>query len=570
MRTLLRARTFVALVTIGLVVALGGGTAYAYWSASGSGSGSATTATLNPPTGVTVPAISGNTVHVTWTASATTGAPTPSGYYVTRSGAPACGTSLAATISATSCDDTAAAGTYTYTVTAVYHSWTAASAASGAVIMRTATKLEFTGQPSNTSAGSAISPAVAVTVEDAAGNAVPVGGRSVTVAIGTNPGGTLSGTTTANTDASGVVTFSNLSVNSVGTGYTLAITSSGLAGATSIAFNVTAAAEAKFVITSAPVSGAASSTATLGPITIQRQDTFGNPVTTGSTAVTLGSNSTGTTVFAATSGGSSTTSVTIPAAASSVNVFYGDTKAGTPTITASGSLTQAIQVETVVAAATAKFAIITPPVSGTASTTATLGPITIQRQDAFENPVTTGSTTINLGSSSAGGKFAATSGGTAIAATSIPANASTATVFYGDTIAGTPTITASFGTLGGATQVENITAGPAAKLCFVLSGSTACLATYPAPGTTFTGQVELVDANGNAVNAGTAITVGISVTNGANDLQSLSTTSVTIAGGTSVSGVVTATLKSGNRSVTLTGHATTTPALSDATIIVSH
>jgi hypothetical protein len=423
---------------------------------------------------------------------------------------------------------------YTYTVTAVYHTWTAASAASGAIIVRTATKLEFTGQPSNTSAGSAISPAVAVTVEDAAGNAVPVTGRSITVAIGTNPaGGTLSGTKVVNTDASGVATFSNLSMNNAGIGYTLATTSSGLTGATSNAFNITAAAAATFVITSSPVSGAASSTATLGPITIQQQDDFGNPVTaTSALNVTMASSSTGTKFFAVASGAASASAVTILAGASSVNVFYSDTKAGTPTITASGSLTQATQVETVDAAAAAKFAIITAPVSGAASTTPTLGPITIQRQDTFGNPVTTGSTPVTLGSSSGGAKFAATSGGTAISSIGIPANASTANVFYADTKAGTPTITAS-GTLVSATQPESITAGPASKLCFVTTTDTACLGSIPNVGNggAFTGRLELADSFGNPVVAGTTISITLS---SSGDLQTPSPTSITIAAGTSV------------------------------------
>ena len=47
----------------------------------------------------------------------------------------------------------------------------------------------------------------------------------VTIAIGANPGGgTLSGTTTA-TVSGGVATFSNLSINQPGTGYTLVATS---------------------------------------------------------------------------------------------------------------------------------------------------------------------------------------------------------------------------------------------------------------------------------------------------------------------------------------------------------
>jgi 23S rRNA pseudouridine955/2504/2580 synthase len=65
------------------------------------------------------------------------------------------------------------------------------------------------------------------------------------VAIGTNPAaGTLSGTKTVSS-VSGVATFSTLSIDKAGTGYTLSATSGTLTGATSNAFNVTPGAAAK-------------------------------------------------------------------------------------------------------------------------------------------------------------------------------------------------------------------------------------------------------------------------------------------------------------------------------------
>src|SRR6266550_2163971 len=52
-------------------------------------------------------------------------------------------------------------------------------------------------------------------------------------------GGTLSGTTSVNA-VNGVATFSTLSINNAGNGYTLTASASGLTGATSTAFNITA------------------------------------------------------------------------------------------------------------------------------------------------------------------------------------------------------------------------------------------------------------------------------------------------------------------------------------------
>jgi hypothetical protein len=87
-------------------------------------------------------------------------------------------------------------------------------------------------QPSSATAGVALSPAVQVTVQDAQGNTVPSATNSITVAIGTNPGGgTLTGTTPVSA-SSGVATFSDLSINKTGTGYTLTAAATGLTGAT--------------------------------------------------------------------------------------------------------------------------------------------------------------------------------------------------------------------------------------------------------------------------------------------------------------------------------------------------
>jgi hypothetical protein len=103
-----------------------------------------------------------------------------------------------------------------------------------------ATHLVFTVQPSNTTAGNTISPAVQVAAQDDAGNTATRFRGTISIALGTNPsGGTLSGTTTATT-VNGVATFSDLRVVQAGNGYTLVATADGLTTATSASFNVTA------------------------------------------------------------------------------------------------------------------------------------------------------------------------------------------------------------------------------------------------------------------------------------------------------------------------------------------
>ena len=102
-----------------------------------------------------------------------------------------------------------------------------------------------TGQPANARVGQAISSQpftptgapVAVEVVDGAGTRVAVNGVSVTMSIGTNAGGgALAGTTTAVT-TSGLATFSTLSINRAGAGYTL-LAASASGSATSTAFSI--------------------------------------------------------------------------------------------------------------------------------------------------------------------------------------------------------------------------------------------------------------------------------------------------------------------------------------------
>lgn len=102
-----------------------------------------------------------------------------------------------------------------------------------------ASQLAFSTQPSNAGGGIAISPPVTVQLSDAYGNIATSSTATVTLAIGTNPGGgTLSGTLSVAAD-NGVATFNDLSIDKAGTGYTLAASSPGLTGATSASFDIT-------------------------------------------------------------------------------------------------------------------------------------------------------------------------------------------------------------------------------------------------------------------------------------------------------------------------------------------
>ena len=101
--------------------------------------------------------------------------------------------------------------------------------------------LAFTVQPSTTLPLLTIQPAVQVTALDAGGNRVTSFNGPVTIAIGHNGGtilpGTLSGTKTV-TAVNGVATFSNLSIDQLGNGYTLVVSAANVFGAESAPFNI--------------------------------------------------------------------------------------------------------------------------------------------------------------------------------------------------------------------------------------------------------------------------------------------------------------------------------------------
>ncbi len=115
--------------------------------------------------------------------------------------------------------------------------WTATAL----VLRPAATQLAFTVQPSTTLPLMTIHPAVQVTALDAAGTPATSYNGAVTIAIGNNGGllmpGTLSGTKTV-TAVNGVATFSDLSIDQLGNGYTLKVAASGFTGAESKPFNI--------------------------------------------------------------------------------------------------------------------------------------------------------------------------------------------------------------------------------------------------------------------------------------------------------------------------------------------
>jgi pectate lyase len=149
-------------------------------------------------------------------------------------------------------------------------------------------KLAFTTQPGNAAPGATLSPVV-VQVQSAAGGSVASNNVPVTLSLSAGSG-TLSGTLTQNTDSSGKATFSDLSINTAGTGKQLTATPGGIGAgmttAVSSSFSiVTPSIGAKLVFTTQPTDTQIN--ATMASVAVQIQDTNSVSVSSNNVPITL-------------------------------------------------------------------------------------------------------------------------------------------------------------------------------------------------------------------------------------------------------------------------------------------
>src|SRR5205814_530344 len=114
----------------------------------------------------------------------------------------------------------------------------------------TATALVFSVEPTNTVAGAALTPAGEDTAQEGNGNTATGLTGSITVAIGTNPSIESFPARRSSDVVAGVATFSGLSIDKAGTGYTL--TATGAGSTTSAAFNITAGTATQLVFSVQP------------------------------------------------------------------------------------------------------------------------------------------------------------------------------------------------------------------------------------------------------------------------------------------------------------------------------
>jgi len=163
------------------------------------------------------------------------------------------------------------------------------------VVSTPAAKLAFTVQPAASYASGATF-TVKVSVETAAGAVVTTDTSAVTLALsGGTAGATLSGTKTVNAVA-GVATFSNLSVDKLGTAYHLGATDGALTAASSSNFNITAGAASSLTFSLQPGANSNNTAKQPLPLTVHAQDAGANPVAGQSITLSIGANPGGSTL----------------------------------------------------------------------------------------------------------------------------------------------------------------------------------------------------------------------------------------------------------------------------------
>jgi hypothetical protein len=266
----------------------------------------------------------GGSTELVATAYDAQGQPLPDRIPVWTSSAPA----IAAVTSTGLVLGMAEGGPVTITATAEGKSGTALIT----VAPRPATRLGFVQQPGNTTAGQPLTPAVQVAIQNDLGGTVANATQTVTIALGSNPGSaTLSGTTSVQA-INGIATFSNLSLDKAGAGYTLTAAAGNLTVATSTSFNNGAGPASQLTLTTAPPASATSGQPLAPQPAVQLRDAFGNAVGQAGVVVTAGIAS-----GSATLGGSTTATTSAAGLASFANLsLTGTASAVTLAFSASG------------------------------------------------------------------------------------------------------------------------------------------------------------------------------------------------------------------------------------------
>ena len=365
-----------------------------------------------------------------------------------------------------------------------------------------------------------------VQLHDVYGNDRAQAGVPVTVSI-TSGGGTLNGTLTENTDATGSAVFTNLEIIGTVGPRTLTFTSPGLTSVGSGAINVVVGTPATIVATTSTILGGTVGQPVSNRPTVQVTDASGNPVV----GVTV--------TFTVTSGGGSVTGASGPTGLggiAQVASWILGTVAGTNTLDASvGSLAPVAFEAAAQAGPPAKLAISTAP-SATAQSGSVLGQQpAIQLQDEFGNAVSQAGVAVTVSRS----PTSAGLGGTASINTDAGGVATFTDLSLTGTVGSYALGFASTGLTSVTSSAITLTAGPAANILALspltqTSGVGANVASPP--------SIQVTDVSGNPV-PGAAVTFTVTAGGGnvspSTPITTDATGTATLAGwtlGTSVGG----------------------------------
>ncbi|HUG27873.1 MAG TPA: Ig-like domain-containing protein [Gemmatimonadales bacterium] len=363
--------------------------------------------------------------------------------------------------------------------------------------------LGFVTQPSNATAGMAITPAIRVALQDETGNTVTSATGTVTLTFASNPGGaTLTGALSVQA-VQGVATFPDVRVNRAGQGYTLRATAPGFAEAVSATFNVSAGPPTALAVVVEPAGGSAAGAAFGQQPVVQLRDALGNDARQAGVTVTavLASGPgtlTGTTsVVTGSDGRAVFTNLAIVGSVGSYSLQFTATGL-TPATSSTFSLGAGLATQLTFTTA--------PP--GTAVNGQPLGTtVVVQLRDGTGNPVAQAGTLVTAAIHSGTGSL----GGTLVVAT----NSSGAAEFPGLVITGiVGNFTLRFSAPGVTPAISNTIAlqpGAATQLTFTTAPpSTATNGVELAPATV----VQLRDVSGNAV-ATAGVSISASIVTGA-------------------------------------------------------
>jgi subtilase family serine protease len=396
-----------------------------------------------------------------------------------------------------------------YKLTATDGSLTAAGSTTFNITSGAAKTVTLTTQPatnSNVTEGVAI-PLVAHVV-DAAGNAVS--GQSVTLAIGNNAGSSTLAVATnpLTTDASGNATYANVSLNKVGSGYTLKATDTTTPAATvatSNTFNIVAGAAKTVTFSTQPAANASIAAGTTIPLVAHVVDAGGNAVSAQSITLAIGTNA-----------GSSALSVTANPVASdaSGNATFANVslnKVGSAyTLKATDTTTPAAAVATsnafnIVAGVAKTVTFGTQPGANVSIVAGATIPLVAHVADAGGNAVSAQNITLAIGANAGSSTLSVTSNPVASDSNgdatfaSVSLNKSGSGYTFKATDSSTPAATTAM------SNAFNIVAGAAAAVAFTTQPVTG---SNVAPGATIPLVAHVVDSQGNAV-SGDSITLAI-------------------------------------------------------------